>query len=42
CFSSSWNEFTDHLATIRLNNERISQHPPKQVILETARILLKS
>ncbi|CAF5059705.1 unnamed protein product, partial [Rotaria sp. Silwood1] len=39
---TSWNEFTDHLATIRLNNERISQHPPKQVILETARILLKS
>ncbi|CAF4938812.1 unnamed protein product, partial [Rotaria sp. Silwood1] len=39
---TSWNEFIDHLATIRLNNERISQHPPKQVILETARILLKS
>ncbi|CAF4338557.1 unnamed protein product [Rotaria sp. Silwood2] len=39
---SSSNEFIDHLATIRLNDERISQHPPKLIILETARILLKS
>ncbi|CAF3931051.1 unnamed protein product, partial [Rotaria sordida] len=39
---TSSNEFIDHLAIIRLNDEQISQHPPKPIILETARILLKS
>ncbi|CAF4275358.1 unnamed protein product, partial [Adineta steineri] len=37
-----WNEFIDHLGTIRLDEERIHQHPPKLIILETARILFKS
>jgi hypothetical protein len=36
------NEFLDHLATIRLDNDRIDQHPPKLILLETARILFKS
>ncbi|CAF5226202.1 unnamed protein product, partial [Rotaria magnacalcarata] len=39
---TQWNEFNDHLATIRLYDERTFQHPPKIVILETALILLKS
>lgn len=40
--SSPSNEFLDHLATIRLDNDRIQQHPPKSILLETARILFKS
>jgi hypothetical protein len=36
------NEFLDHLSTIRLDDDRIHQYPPKSVILETARILFKS
>ncbi|CAF4752903.1 unnamed protein product, partial [Rotaria sp. Silwood2] len=39
---TSWNEFIDHLATIRLDDERRYQYPPTLIILETARILLKS
>ncbi|CAF3366585.1 unnamed protein product [Rotaria socialis] len=39
---TQWNEFNDHLATIRLYDERTFQHPPMFVILETALILLKS
>ncbi|CAF0995165.1 unnamed protein product [Adineta ricciae] len=37
-----WNEFNDHLATIRLDNDQVQQHPPKIILLETARILFKS
>jgi hypothetical protein len=40
--SSPSNEFLDHLAIIRLDDNRIHQHPPKSVLLETARILFKS
>jgi len=40
-FSSS-NEFVDHLATIRLDDERVHQYPPKAVMIEIARILFKS
>ena len=36
------NEFLDHLATIRLDTDRLVQHPPKSVLLETARLLFKS
>ena len=39
---SPWGEFVDHLATIRLDEERIHQYPPKIIILETARILFKA
>jgi hypothetical protein len=39
---SPWNEFIDHLSTIRLDDDRMHQHPPKLIILETARILFKS
>lgn len=41
-FSSRSNEFLDHLATIRLYDERLSQYPPKIVILETALIFFQS
>ena len=40
-FSSS-NEFVEHLATIRLDDERVHQYPPKAVMIEIARILFKS
>jgi hypothetical protein len=41
CFSP-WSEFVDHLATIRLDDERINQYPPKIIILHTAKILFKT
>jgi len=37
-----WSEFVDHLATIRLDDERINQFPPKIIILNTAKILFKT
>jgi len=39
---SPWSEFLDHLATIRLDDERINQYPPKTILLQTAKILFKS
>lgn len=36
------NEFIEHLATIRLDDERTHQYPPKAIMFEIARILFKS
>ncbi len=41
-FFSPWSEFVDHLATIRLDEERINQYPPNIIILRTAKILFKT
>ena len=34
--------FIDHLATIRLDDEKFNQYPPTIIILETAKILFKT
>jgi hypothetical protein len=41
-FFRPWSEFIDHLATIRLDEERINQYPPNIIILQTAKILFKA
>jgi hypothetical protein len=41
-YFSPWSEFVDHLATIRLDEERINQYPPNIIILQTAKILFKT
>ncbi|CAF1132040.1 unnamed protein product [Rotaria sordida] len=39
---TSCSDFIDHLATIRLDDERFNQYPPKIILLETAKILFKT
>ncbi|CAF2120518.1 unnamed protein product [Rotaria magnacalcarata] len=39
---ASSSEFVNHLATIRLDDENLNQHPPKLILLETAKILFKT
>jgi hypothetical protein len=39
---SPWSEFDNHLATIRLDDERFNQYPPRIIILQTAKILFKT
>ncbi|CAF3205339.1 unnamed protein product, partial [Rotaria sp. Silwood2] len=39
---TSCSNFVNHLATIRLDDERFNQYPPKIILLETAKILFKT
>ncbi|UJR37177.1 hypothetical protein I4U23_029885 [Adineta vaga] len=39
---TSKSEFIDHLGTIRLDDQRFSQYPPKIILLQTAKILFKT
>ena len=41
-FFRPWSEFIDHLATIRLDEERTKQFPPVLILLQTAKILFKT